>query len=121
MSCVGERGAGRWKAVFWLLVLVALVYCTVKILPHYINNYQLEDAMKTEARFGSVQRTSDEEIRNVVYRKIQELEIPAHREDIRVQSAPGGVRIELSYTVEVDLAGYRLKLQFHPSADNRSL
>ena len=116
-----ERGAGRLKAIIWLLIFLALVYLGIKIVPAYFNNYQLEDTIRVEARFATVQRKAEEDIRNDIYRKIQDLDIPARREDIRVQSTDRGVRISVDYTVEVDLLGYKLRLQFNPSADNRAL
>ncbi len=116
-----ERGGARLKAVVWLVVFVALVYLGVKIVPVYFSNYQLEDSIRVEARFATVQRRAEEDIRSDIYRKIQDLDIPARREDIRVQSTDRGVRISVDYTVEVDLLGYKLRLQFNPSADNRAL
>ena len=117
-----EGGAGRLKTVLVLAFLAALVYVALKLVPPFVDNYQLEDAMKQEARFAGVNRKDPEAIRNDVYKKIQELEIPARREDIRVESiAPFSVRISLDYTVPVDLRVYQLRLQFHPTGDSSSL
>ena len=91
------------------------------IIPAYINNFQLEDTMKAEARFGYVNRKSPEEVRDTVYKKIQELEIPAGRDDIRVEMLGNGMRITVTYTVVVELPGYRLELNFKPTADNMSI
>lgn len=116
-----ERGAARLKAIFWILVLVAAVYVCVKTLPPYFANYQLQDRMITEARFATVNRRSDEELRDIIYREIQEQQIPARREDIRIENTRRGVNISVEYTVTVDLGVYELKLDFNPSADNRSI
>lgn len=116
-----ERGAARLKAIFWILVLVAAVYVCVKALPPYFANYQLQDRMITEARFATVNRRSDEELRDIIYREIQEQRIPARREDIRIENTRRGVNISVEYTVTVDLGVYELKLDFNPSADNRSI
>ena len=116
-----ERGAARLKAVFWILVLVAAVYVCVKTLPAYFANYQLQDRMITEARFATVNRRSDEELRDIIYSEIQEQQIPARREDIRIENTRRGVNISVEYTVTVDLGVYELKLHFNPSADNRSI
>ena len=117
-----ERGTGRLKSVLVLAFLAALIYVAFKLVPPFINNYQLEDAMKQEARFAGVNRKDQDSIRNDVFKKIQELEIPARREDIRVEAiAPFSVRISLDYTVPVDLSIYQLRLQFHPTGDSSSL
>jgi hypothetical protein len=108
--------------VLVLAFLAALIYVAFKLVPPFINNYQLEDAMKQEARFAGVNRKDQDSIRNDVYKKIQELEIPARREDIRVESiAPFSVRISLDYSVPVDLRVYQLRLEFHPTGDSSSL
>lgn len=117
-----QRGAGRLKLVLSLLILGLFAYGCIKIVPAYVNDYQLEDAMKTEARFAAVNHKSPEDVREAVFRKIRELEIPASREDIRVEPlGGGGVRISVTYRVIVDLPGYQLKLDFQPKADNMSI
>jgi len=117
-----EGGTGRLKTVLVLAFLAALTYAAAKLVPPFVNNYELEDAIKQEARFAGVNRKDAEAIRNDVYKKIQELEIPARRDDIRVESiAPFSVRISLDYSVPVDLRFYQLQLQFHPTGDSSSL
>lgn len=122
MSRNRERGEGKVKTIIFLLVVVGIFYLAYKIIPVYVNNYELEDAMKTEARFASVNRKSPDEVRDNVYKKVRELQIPAERNDIRVELiGAGGVRITVTYTVIIDLPGYQLKLNFQPTADNMSV
>jgi hypothetical protein len=54
-------------------------------------------------------------------KKIQELGIPARREDIKVNNQQRLVEITVDYSVPIDLQVYQLTLQFHPHADNRTL
>lgn len=121
MSRNRERGGSKLKAILWLLVLVAGVFTAFKVIPAYINNYSLQDKMQTEARFATVNRRTEEDIRDVIFKEIQELGIPAHREDIKVEASSRGVKISVDYTVNVDLKVYQLKLHFNPAAENRSL
>ncbi len=121
MNRKAERGGGRLKAIVWLLILAAGIYVAAKIIPVYFANYQLLDKMQTEARFATVNRRSDEQIRDIIYREIKDRDIPARREDIRVESTPRGVRISVDYTVTVDLQVYQLQLHFNPTAENRAL
>jgi hypothetical protein len=116
-----ERGVGFLKTLVVLLILAAAVYIAIKVVPAFVNNFQLEDAMKTEARFAAVGRKPAEEVRDAIYRKVRELGIPARRDDIQVVSSGVGLRIGLRYTVVVDLPGYQWKLEFNPSADSSSL
>lgn len=116
-----QRGEGRAKAIFWTLVLLLALFLAIKLIPAYVSDYQLHDKLVTEARFATVNRRSDEELRNIVFQEIQDLDIPAHREDIKIESSPRYVRISVDYIVPVDLWFYRTELHFNPSTENKSL
>ena len=115
-----ERGAGYAKALLWLAVLAIVVYLGFKIIPHFLNNVELQDFMITESRFATYQRKSDEQIRETIFKKASDLDIDwIKREDIKVETAQGRVKISIDYTVPVELPGYTLNLNFKPVADNR--
>ena len=116
-----QRGAGRLKAIIYTAVLVFAVYSAVKILPAYVNEYQLADKIQETARFAVVNRYNEEQVRDEVYRTVQDLSIPAKREDIKVSVSRAVVSISLDYTIPVDLMVYQLNLHFTPSAENKSL
>ena len=59
-------------------------------------------------------------ITEYIFKKITELYIPVKRDAIKIQTSSGFVIINVSYTVEVPLPGYVLKLDFSPSADSRT-
>lgn len=98
-----------------------MVFTAVKIVPAYFANWQFQDAIETEARFAIANRKGEDEVRTDVFKKVQELGIPAKRDDIRVSLTEGMVNISLSYSVPVDLQVYQFKLDFHPHADNRTI
>jgi len=116
-----ERGGSKVNTVLTLLVIGFLVFCAVKIVPAYFANYQLQDSMDTEARFAIANHKSDEEIREDIWKKAQELEIPAKRENIKVSSEQRAVNISVDYSIPVDLRVYQFTLEFHPHADNHTL
>lgn len=116
-----ERGAGKLKAIVYTVVFLLLIYSAFKIVPAYVSEYQLTDKMQEQARFAVVNRYTDEQIRDNVYKVVQDLEIPAKREDIKVTATQSGVKIWLDYTVPVDLFFYRTELHFSPSSENKSL
>lgn len=121
MSRMSERGAGRLKTIIGLAIVAMMVYMGFKIIPAYVNNYELEDAMKSEARFAGVNRKSPEQVRDTIYTKIKQLGIPAQPENIRVEVLQSGMRITVTYTVVVELPGYQLELNFKPTADPMSI
>ena len=116
-----QGGEGRLKAILYTAVFVAFIFVAIKIVPPYVLEYQLTDKMQEQARFAVVNRLSDEQIRTVIYKEIQDLGIPAKKEDIKVTANMQAVTISVDYTVPVDLIVYHLDLHFTPSTENKSL
>ena len=116
-----ERGEGKFKAILFTAIFVTAVYCAFKILPAYVNDYQLKDKMQEVARFAVVNRDTEELIREKVFKVIQDLDIPAKKEDIKVSATMKKVGISVNYTVPVDLLFYHIDLHFSPSSENASL
>jgi Domain of unknown function (DUF4845) len=117
----GEWGEGKLKAVLYTVIIVLIVYSAFKIVPVYIQDYQLSDKMQETARFAVVNRYSEDQIRDTIFKEIQSLEIPARREDIKVSSSQSIVKISVDYTVPVDLFFYHMDLHFTPSSENKSI
>lgn len=115
------RGGGTLKAVIWTAILAFAAYAAFKIVPAYVAEYQLQDKMQEQARFAVVNRYTEDQVRANIYKVVQDLEIPAKPEDIKVVSTQQLVSISLDYTVPVDLLFYQLNLHFTPSSENKSL
>jgi hypothetical protein len=116
-----QRGAGQLKTVFFVLLLLLAVFIAFKLVPPYVSEYQLQDKMQELARFGIVNRYSEEQVRENVFKAVQELELPVKREDIKVTVTQATCKISLDYTVPVDLLFYSTELHFSPSSENKSL
>src|ERR1700730_17654104 len=80
----GERGSGKIKAILVTAILAFAVYAAVKIVPPYAAEYQLADKIQEQARFAVVNRYTEEQIRDNVFKVVQDLGIPAKREDIKI-------------------------------------
>lgn len=118
-----ERGGSRINLVITLLIVGFLVFAAVKIVPAYVNNYQFQDSMESEARFAlSYPTKNPEDIRNDLWQKAQDLSIPlASKDAIKVTEDQQNVTISVDYVVPVDLKVYQFTLQFHPHADNHTI
>jgi hypothetical protein len=116
-----ERGEGRFKAIAFTVLLAFGVFAAFKLLPPYFAEYQLSDKMAEEAKFGVVNRYSEEQIREAIFKEAQNLDVPIKKEEIKVLASPSVVRISLDYTVPVDLLVYKMDLHFTPSSENKSL
>jgi hypothetical protein len=117
----GERGSGKIKAILVTAILAFAVYAAIKIVPPYAAEYQLADKIQEQARFAVVNRYTEDQIRDNVYKVIQDLGIPAKREDIKIEASQQVVRIAMDYTVPIDLITYHMDLHFTPSSENKAL
>jgi hypothetical protein len=114
-----QSGEGKLKALIYTAILIAGVYVAVKVVPAYVAEYQLKDKMGEQARFAIVNRYTEDQIRDNIYKTIQDLDIPAKREDVKVQNTNHGIEITVSYSVPVDLMVYKTELNFSPSSEGR--
>ena len=98
-----------------------MIFVGVKILPIYVNNYQMQDAIESEARFAIGNRLGAKDIRDNIWKKVNEIGVPADQESLKVTANQGSIQISLDYSVPVDLLVYKFTLDFHDHADNRSI
>jgi len=116
-----QRGEGKLKAIIVTAILLIGVIAAWKVVPPYAAEYQLADKMQEIARFAIVEHKTEEQIRETVFKTIQDLDIPAKREDIKVTASGAKVTILVDYTVPVDILMYHVDLHFTPSSENKSL
>src|ERR1700690_2707103 len=116
---------GSLKMVAGIVVMVASVYLIAVLAPSFFSNYQFEDSIRTEAQMDTYNTKTDDQIRDSVYKKAQELDWPVTREPTKVQrtgpTGAGSISIEAPYTVHVSLPGYPLDLNFDPATRNKSV
>jgi hypothetical protein len=117
----GQRGEGRAKAIIFTAIFLMAVYAAFKLVPPYVSEYQLTDKMQEQARFAVVNRYTPEQIRDNIFKVVEDLDIPAKREDIKVTATPEVVKISLDYTVPVNLLLYSTELHFSPTSENKAL
>jgi hypothetical protein len=112
------------KMVFGILIIVAAVYLGAELVPAYYGNYEFSDFLKTTATMETYTTKPEGDIRDQIFKKAQQMDIPLNREAIKVQRAGaqniGSLTISAPYTVHVDLAFYPLDLHFQPSTENKS-
>jgi cell division protein FtsL len=116
-----QRGEGKLKAIIYTLILAAAVYVAVKVVPIYVADYELKDKISEQARFAVVNHYTEDQVRDILFKTIQDLDIPAKRDDIKVETTNHGLMISVNYTVPVDLAVYKTDLNFTPSSEGIDL
>lgn len=116
---------GSLKMFLGIFVIVAGVYASAKLVPPYFENYQFQDAVKDEATRDTYAPKSENEIRESIFKKAQEYDIPVREEGIQVQRQGqqfnGSITIHVPYVVHIDFPGYPLDLNFDASTENKSV
>lgn len=114
---------GTLKLLVGIFAIVAAVYLCAELAPPFFSNYEFADAVKQEATMATYSTKPEDAIRDTVFKKAQDLDIPISADQIHVhRSGPtgtGSVMIDIHYTVHVDLPGYPVDLNFDPSTTNR--
>lgn len=116
-----ERGEGRLKGILIVVIIVLAIYTAWKMVPPYVNDYQLSDKMQEQSRYAMVNHYTVEQIRDNIYKVMVDLDIPAKKEDIKIVADGNVVKVSLDYTVPVDVLVYHTDLHFTPNSETKSL
>lgn len=117
-----EKGAGRLKGFLALAFIAAVIYCGVKIIPVYVENYQLQDYVRglaVDATVAYPPATVDGVTQDVL-NKAHHLGLPITADEVQV-AVGHTVSIQIDYTVPIDLQVFSFSLHFTPSATNSNL
>ena len=117
----GEKGAARAKAIVWTLIFLSMIYVGAKVIPVLVTEYQFEDSIQEIARFASATRKSNEQIKQAVFDEAQKEDLPVTSDAIKVEGSAGNVKINVEYSVIVDLKVYQWTLLFHPATSNKAV
>jgi hypothetical protein len=116
-----QYGGGRLKALLFTVILVIGIFVAFKTVPAFVAEYELSDKMQEQARFAVVNRYSEDQIKDIIFKEIQDLDIPATRDQIQVSATQEVVKISVDYTVPVDLLIYSTQIHFTPSSEDKSI
>jgi hypothetical protein len=113
------------KAIFGVLVMVAVAIVCIKLIPPYFSNYEFEDFIKNEALQSTYGNRSENDIRDSVIKHAREYDIQLTAAQVKVTrsglSGTGSLSIEADYSIPVSLPGYTTTLEFHPSTKNKGI
>ncbi len=113
------------KLIFSLAILGALVLVGIKVVPPYISNYELEDAVKTEALNSTYSTRTEDDIRDAVIKEARSHDIALTPKQVHVTrvggNGNGSLSIEIEYSVPIDLPGYSTSMDYHISTKNKAL
>jgi hypothetical protein len=106
-----------------LFVIGISLYLCVELVPPYYANYELQDTINDEALFSTNNMKSEDAIRETVFKRAQQLNLPVTRENIKVHregfNGSGSVSIDVPYVVHLDMPGYSGDLHFDAAVTDR--
>lgn len=108
--------------LFALLFLATLIFLALRLLPPYLSNYRLQDAVDNLAvRATYSQQMSESDIRREVIASARMFDIQLENWQVTVRKTRASVDIAVQYVVQVDWGVRQVELRFAPSAGNRNL
>lgn len=116
-----NTGSGRVKAILSIIFLIYVIVLGIKIIPVYVNDYELDDYVRQQTPFWLTDRKSADAIQKAVLDKAADLGLPVTAENVKV-SAPGSlVNVTIDYAVPLDFVFFTVPKQFTHSAENRQI
>lgn len=106
------------KALLSIAIVAALIYVALRLVPIYMTSYQFQDAIEEEARLDAYSQKTEEDIKDMVLKKAQSLDLPIEASQIKVQRTGPSVSISAAYTVHVDFPVHPVDLSFTPNTQS---
>lgn len=106
-----ERGDSKIPLILMVLLLAAIIFVLVKVIPVRVNAYELKDFMDTYARNESWQRSEDQ-IKKDLLEKARFLELPVKPENVTVDKRGATVVLHVKFSAPVDLKVHTLVLDY---------
>jgi len=113
-----QRGEGHLKLLFVLVVLGAIGYTGFKIVPPYVDNYQLQDTCESESRLFAAHQKTEDKTKDAVWAQVQSLGIPVQQDAVKVEVIGRTARVSVDYNIVVNLFGFDVNLDFHPKGES---
>lgn len=99
-----QRGEGNLGCFLWLIVLILCGLILWKAVPVKVANVELYDYMEELTKFASGR--PEGELKRMILRKAQELELPVTSKQIYVEKSRERIILRCSYTVQLEFPGY---------------
>jgi hypothetical protein len=98
----GERGESKIPLILMILLLAAIIFVLIKVVPPRVNAYEFKDFMDSYARNESWQR-DEEGNRKDLLDKANSLGLPIKPENITVERRGSRIKLRAVFDVPVDL------------------
>ena len=108
------------KLLIVFVVIAGGVWVGVLVVPAYWNFYQFQDDVAAEARINSYTNKSEADMRDAIWKKAKQYDLPLKSEDdIKVQRQGNTVAISTQYTVHIGIPVHPFDLNFEAATQNK--
>jgi hypothetical protein len=116
-----DSGAGRVKAILSIVFLIYVIIVGIKVIPVYVNDYELDDYIRQQTPFWLTERKHADAIEQEVLNKSADLGLPITADNVKVQAPGSLVNVTVDYTVPLDFVFFTVPKQFTHSSENKQL
>jgi hypothetical protein len=109
----------RWRIAAGCLILAILLLAAVLFTPLYFRNLALQNFVAGITHDVKNQEKPDGILRAWVLEKAEQLALPVTDDNVHIMRGPEGMRIDVRYSVRVNLPLYTVDLHFYPGAGSR--
>ena len=109
-------GKINFGCIIGLLLLIVVGYSLYVIIPIKVKQAELSKTVEWLSRQGSLY--TPEQITTQIIEKAKELELPVTEKNIKVSKSSNYIRIEVYYSVPIDIMGYKTELKSNPKYEN---
>jgi len=111
-----------FRGIIAIAIVASAFYVAFKVVPVYFAFYQFQDSIEEEARIQSYTGKSVNDIRETVWKKAQQLELPiASPDDLKIDRNGNSVSIQTEYTVHIDIPVHPFDLKFEPNTKGKQI
>lgn len=97
------------------VLLILVVFCAV-LVPPYARNWELQNYVAKLADDPATAQRPEQAVREQIVGKAEDLGLPVSDDDVHVAKSDGGIKIDVVYIVQKNVAGYAVDLHFRPQA-----
>jgi hypothetical protein len=122
-----ERGAAGLKAIIAIVILIAVIYTGIQVIPVYLANYNFEDKVKGEITLAFVNYPQDtqKKLEGAIMGMLNDMGATYDKKNVRVKVGgdPTGKKIviEVWYSRTISLPFFPNPKQFYVKVENKPI
>lgn len=109
-------GKIKFGCIIMLLVLIVVGYSLYIIIPIKVKAADLNKTVEMLARQGSLYK--NEQIYREIIEKAKQLNLPVTEKNIKLEKSGSYIKLEVFYTVPIDIMGFKTEMKFNPKYEN---